>query len=125
MSAGDWFGAGALVVAFASLVMAWLRTARIQGGERQRVRALEEAILRLATAESVAALATRLDALEGEVKLVASALTKVAVIEAKLDGLDRLMTRETDEIKHTLRALEPHGMAATGPERRGRRVSPG
>ena len=52
-------------------------------------------------------------------------LTKVAVIEAKLDGLDRLMTRETDEIKHTLRALEPHGMAATGPERRGRRVSPG
>lgn len=117
MSPGDWFGAGALVVAFASLLTAWLRTARTQGGERQRVRALEDAILRLATAESVAALATRLDALESEVKLIASALTKIAVIEAKLDGLDRLMTRETDELKHTLRGLEPHGVSAAGPER--------
>jgi hypothetical protein len=59
-----------------------------------------------------------------EVKLVASALTKVAVIESKLDGLDRLMTREMDEIKHTLRGLEPHGLAVAGPERRGRRASP-
>jgi hypothetical protein len=102
----SWLEFAALGVACASLWLTYLRTARMQGSERQRIRALESAIIKLATAESVAALATRLDALEGEVKLVATALTKVAVIESKLDSLDRLMMRETDEIKHSLRALK-------------------
>ena len=67
--------------------------------------------------------ATRIEALV--VDPVAVRKVQMGVYKAMLDGLDRLMTRATDEIKHTLRALEPHGMAATGPERRGRRVSPG
>jgi hypothetical protein len=105
----SWLEFAALGVACASLAMTYLRTARMQGSERQRIRALEEAIEKLATAESVAALATRLDGLEGEVKLVATALTKVAVIEAKLDSLDRLMMREMNEVKHVLRGLEDRG----------------
>jgi hypothetical protein len=36
-----------------------------------------------------------------------SALTKLAVLETKLDGLDRLMTRDLDEIKHSLRSFAP------------------
>jgi hypothetical protein len=97
----------------------------MQGSERQRIRALEDAIVKLATAESVAALASRLDALEGEVKLVATALTKVAVIEAKLDGLDRLMTREADAIKHALQGLEGRHADITGRVARGRRAATG
>ncbi len=112
-----WLEFGALGVACLSLGLTYLRTARLQGSERQRIRALEDAIQRLATAESVAALATRLDALEGEVKIVATALTKVAVIESKLDGLDRLMMIELDELKYMLR-----GMDGRTPGRTGRRV---
>jgi hypothetical protein len=104
----SWLEFAALGVACASLGMTYLRTARMQGSERQRIRALEDAFLKLATAESVAALASRLDALEGEVKLVATALTKVAVIEVKLDGLDRLMMRETESIRFALRELQGH-----------------
>jgi hypothetical protein len=105
-----WIDLGALSVAGVSLLMTYVRTARMHGGDRQRIKFAEDAIAKLAAAESVTALAARIDDLEGDVKLVAAALTKVAVIEAKLDGLDRLMTRETDEIKHTLRGLETRSL---------------
>lgn len=120
----SWLEFGALGVACASLGLTYLRTARMQGGERQRVRALEDAIVKLATAESVAALASRLDALEGEVKLVATTLTRVAVIDVKLDGLDRLVTRELDAIMNALRGLERrHAEGQVAP--RGRRAATG
>lgn len=106
MTNEPWIDLGALLVAGASLLMTYIRTARLQGGDRQRIKSVEDLVVKLATAESMEALATRVEMLEGDIKLVATALTKVAVIETKLDGLDRLMTRETDEIKHSLRGLE-------------------
>jgi hypothetical protein len=120
-----WLEFGALGVACVSLGLTYLRTARMQGSERQRVRALEDAIVKLATAESVAALASRLDALEGEVKLVATTLTKVAVIDVKLDGLDRLVTRELDAIMHALRGLESRHVEGQVGSPRGRRAASG
>ncbi len=106
LSPSDWFSAGALLVAGLALGTAFLRTARMQGGDRQRIKASEEAIGRLASADALAALGSRVSDLESDVKLVASAIAKVAVIDAKLDALDRLMSRETDEIKRSLRGLE-------------------
>ena len=106
LSPSDWFSAGALLIASLALGTAFLRTARMQGGDRQRIKAAEDAIGRLASGDALAALALRVTDLEGDVKLVASALAKVAVIDAKLDALDRLMSRETDEIKRSLRGLE-------------------
>lgn len=106
MNGQMWIDLAALAVATASFVTAYVRTIRLQGADRQRIKSTEDAIARLATAASVEALSVRVGDLEGDLKLVATALTKVAVIESKLDGLDRLMMRETDEIKYTLRALE-------------------
>lgn len=101
-----WIDIAALVVAAASLAMTFIRTARMQGGDRQRIRSVEEAAAKLASSESLDALATRVEELEGDAKLVAAALTKVAVIDAKLDGLDRLVMRETEAIRISLRVLE-------------------
>lgn len=116
-----WIDVSALVIAAASLLMTYIRTARLQGSDRQRIRQVEEGVAKLASAESLAALAGRVEDLEGDVKLVATALTKVAVIETKLDGLDRLVMRETEEIKHSLRLLETRSFEPGPP--RGRRSS--
>jgi len=102
----DWFSAGALLISALAFGTVLLRTARIQGGDRQRIAATEDAIARLASTEALSALTLRVGDLEGDVKLVASAIAKVAVIDAKLDALDRLMSRETEEIKRSLRGLE-------------------
>jgi hypothetical protein len=120
-----WLEFAALGVASASLAMTYLRTARMQGGERQRVKALEDSFQKLATAESVAALASRLDALEGEVRLIATALAKVAVIDVRLDGLDRLMSTQLEAISHALRGLEGRPFDAPSGGSRGRRATAG
>ena len=95
----------------------------MQGADRQRLKAVEEALARHASAESVGALAGRMDELEHDLKQIAAALSKVAVVETKLDGLDRLMTRELDEIKHSLRGIQARGFDP--PATRSRRAAPG
>ena len=112
---GLWIDVGALAVAALSVLMSYLRTARLQGSDRQRIKSVEDAIGRVASVDSVSALATRIDDLEGEVKLVSTALTKIAVIDVKLDALDRLMSRETDEIKRSLRGLEARSVSLKAP----------
>ncbi len=102
----EWLNYGALAVAAASLLATFLRTARVQGADRQRIAALEGRAAGLATAESLIAVASRVEELEREVKTVTRALNQVGIIATKVDGLDRLVTREMDEIKHTLRKLE-------------------
>lgn len=67
--------------------------------------------------------ATRIEALV--VDPVAVRKVQHGVYKAKLDGLDRLMTRETDEIKHALRGLEGRHSDITGRVARGRRTAPG
>lgn len=78
----------------------------MQGADRQRLGALEERLEKHASSESVNAMGGRLDELEADVKQVAAAVTEVLVVKEKVMGLDRLMTRELDEIKHGLRRLE-------------------
>lgn len=119
MNHETWIDIAALVVAAASLAMTFIRTARLQGADRQRIRTMEEASAKLASAESLEALALRIEELEGDAKLVAAALTKVAVIDTKLDGLDRLVMRETEAIRHSLRVLEARSLdPAPGRSRR-------
>lgn len=107
MDINGWIGLGAAIIAGLGLLMTYMRTARMQGGDRARLKAVEDLCLKLATVESVSAQGRRIDDLEKEVQQVANALTKLAVLETKLDGLDRLMTRELDEIKHSLRSFIP------------------
>lgn len=114
------FAAGALLVSAAGLGMTYMRTARMQGSDRQRIKALEDVVTKLATFESVVALGGRLSEVESEMHTFGNAMTKVAVIETKVDGLDRLMTRELDEIKHSLRSLTSRSFdpSLTPPRRR-------
>lgn len=71
--------------------------------------------MKSAAADSVAAAASRLDALECQVKQVAGALKKIGVIE---ETLDRLVTREIDEIKHAPRGhATAHSKPGGRPER--------
>jgi hypothetical protein len=51
--------------------------------------------------------ATRIEALV--VDPVAVRKVQLGVYRTKLDGLDRLVTRELDEIKHSLRGIEARG----------------
>lgn len=120
MGSGDWLGLGALGVSGVGLAMTYLRTARMQGSDRQRIKSLEDGASKLASLESVAALGGRLNEVETEMHTFGNAMTKVAVIETKVDGLDRLMTRELDEIKHSLRSLTSRSFdpSLTPPRRR-------
>jgi hypothetical protein len=101
----------AIAIAAASLATSVLRTARVQGADRQRIAALEGWAASLATGESVTAIGQRVDELELAVKEVNRTLNQVGIIATKVDGLDRLVTREMDEIKHTLRKLEERSFA--------------
>jgi hypothetical protein len=107
----EWLNYAALAVAAASLAATFLRTARTQGADRQRIAALEARAENLATAESLFAVGARVDDLERAVKEVNRTLNQVGIIATKVDGLDRLVTREMDEIKHTLRKLEERSFA--------------
>jgi len=78
----------------------------MKGADRQRLGALEERLEKHASSESVNAMGGRLDELEADVKQVAAAVTEVSVVKEKVMGLDRLVTSQLDEIKHTLRRLE-------------------
>ncbi len=114
--------AAALLIASIGLWRASWRDARLVGGDRQRLKRLEDERAGLATAESVGAIAGRVAELEGEVKQAAAAMTEVMVIKTKLDGLDRLVTSQLDEIKTTLRRLEERSFAAQKSARRGQTV---
>ena len=48
-------------------------------------------------------------------KEVNRTLNQVGIIATKVDGLDHLVTREMDEIKHTLRKLEERSFAPAPP----------
>jgi hypothetical protein len=121
MGPRSWLELGALAVAGASLAVTYLRGARMQGAERQRVRTLEAAIAKLASSEGLAGLALRFEALEAEVKLLGAEAARIAVIDSKLDGLDRLVSRDLDEIKTSVRALQDRPPAAA----RARRAAAG
>jgi len=107
----EWLNYAALAIAAASLATSFLRTARVQGADRQRIAGLEGLAAHLATGEGLVALGARVDDLERAVKEVNRTLNQVGIIATKVDGLDRLVTREMDEIKHTLRKLEERSFA--------------
>ena len=118
----EWLNYGALAIAAASLATSFLRTAGVQGADRQRIAALEGLAAHLATGEGLTAIAIRVDDLERAVKEVNRTLNQVGIIATKVDGLDRLVTREMDEIKHTLRKLEERSFSpapARAPRRAG------
>jgi uncharacterized membrane protein len=102
----DWLNYGSLAVAALALLTSFLRTARVQGADRQRLKVIEDRQANLATVESVTALVGRVDEQERDLKEMTQAMNQVGIIATKVDGLDRLVTREMDEIKHTLRKLE-------------------
>lgn len=102
----EWVNYASFAIAALALLTTFIRTARVQGADRQRLTALEARVLNLATTESVSGLSTRVDDQERDLKEMSQALNQVGIIATKVDGLDRLVTREMDEIKHTLRKLE-------------------
>jgi Flp pilus assembly protein TadB len=102
----EWLNIAAVIIAAVALLTSFIRTARVQGADRQRIEAVEGRLTNLATIESVTALACRVDDQERDLKEMSQALNQVGIIATKVDGLDRLVTREMDEIKHTLRKLE-------------------
>ena len=92
-------------------LLAYLALNRSVPQPRQRIAALEGRAANLATGESLFAIGARVDDLERAVKEVNRTLNQVGIIATKVDGLDRLVTREMDEIKHTLRKLEERSFA--------------
>ncbi|MDR3513882.1 MAG: hypothetical protein P4L73_19765 [Caulobacteraceae bacterium] len=107
-----------------SVMMTYVRTARLQGADRQRIATVERALAQHASSESVTAMGGRIDELEADVKQVAAAMTRIAVIETQLTGLDRLMTRDMDELKHSLRRLEERSFEPAAAPAHQRRRSP-
>lgn len=106
MELTQWAAILAVLVSLASVAMSLLRSARLAGADQQRVESLEHAVGNLATAESVLSNRTRIDTLEHRVKNIDQALNQVGVLAANLQGLDRLVTQQLDEIKYTLRRLD-------------------
>lgn len=101
MTPSDWFSGFASVGAFGALMLSFFKGARLQGADSQRLGALEG----------------RLNELEADVKHVVATVAEVFVVKEKVIGLDRLMTRELDEIKHTLRRLEERSFDPAQPAR--------
>lgn len=124
MTPSDFAGWGALAVSAASFWMSYSRSQRLQGEDRQKLTQLETALRQHASSESVVNLGGRLDELEADVKQVAGALAEVRVVKEMVIGLDRLVTTQLDEIKHSLRRFEERSFDPASPAAPGRRKRP-
>lgn len=126
MTWDQWLSLGSLVVAGAMLAISLLRGARLAGADRNRLEELEARLEQLPSREAVNNMGGRLDELEAEVKQVATAVTEILVVKEKVTGLDRLVTSQLDEIKHSLRRMEERSFDPAPPGRAaGRRGSSG
>lgn len=100
------YESSAIGMSIVGIFAAFWNWARRTGSQTTRINAIEHTISGLATNESVTALSDRLVTLEETVKQASTTMTEVRVFATKLEGLDRLVTRELDEIKHSLRRIE-------------------
>ena len=114
----EWVNYAALAVAAASLLTSYLRTAKLQGADRQRIAALEDRCAALASDESVASDRKRIDDLERQMREVLTSLGAVGVLAESVKGLDRLVTVQLDEIKWSLRRSNEAAANADPPPRR-------
>lgn len=120
MILSTYIAGGALVISAAGFLVGLFRTARIQGADRQRIRNLETALAKQASSESVRAMGGRIAELEDDVKQVVAAVAEVSVVKEKVMGLDRLVTTQLDEIKHSLRRMEERSFDPAPPATRRR-----
>jgi type II secretory pathway component PulJ len=116
--ASEWVNYAALAVAAASLLTSYLRTAKLQGADRQRIAALEARCAALASDEAVASDRKRIDDLERQMREVLTSLGAVGVLAESVKGLDRLVTVQLDEIKWSLRRSNDAAAGTDAPPRR-------
>jgi type II secretory pathway component PulJ len=108
----------ALAVAAASLLTSYLRTAKLQGADRQRIATLEARCAALASEEAVASSRKRIEDLERQMREVLTSLGAVGVLAESVKGLDRLVTVQLDEIKWSLRRSNDAAANADAPSKR-------
>lgn len=90
MSFSEWAAVAVSCVSLLGACFAVLKVAFQQGQSAQRQDDLEK----------------RMGAAEGKIDQLEQAVASVPVILEKINGLDRMMTRDLDEVKHALRNLQ-------------------
>lgn len=98
-SVNEWASLAVSLAALGGCAWTAAKVAYGRGAEDQRQRDLEK----------------RMDAAENRIGKLEDAMARVPVIEEKLTGMDRMVTRDLDEVKHALRNL---AMATAGQARR-------
>lgn len=88
-SVNEWASLAVSLAALGGCAWTAAKVAYGRGAEDQRQRDLEK----------------RMDAAEARIGKLEDAMSRVPVIEEKLTGMDRMMTRDLDEVKHALRNL--------------------
>jgi septation ring formation regulator EzrA len=123
--------AGAIGAAAIGWVTALWGAAKIRGAESARLDALDEAFTRHGethvSIETVSSLSSQLaeqsrqlKTQEEEIKRVTSAVNEIQILAEQVKGLDRLVTTQLDEIKHSLRRMEERSFDPPAPPHAGR-----
>lgn len=106
MNISDWTAAIAILASVGNVGWSVYNGAKMQGADRQKLQSLivdmEDKVSRV-EAEN---LERRVVDLENEMKTVMDSINELPVISERLYGLDRLMTVQMDEVKHTMRRMQ-------------------
>lgn len=106
MNLSDWAALIAILASSGNVLWSVYAGAKLQGADRQRLKNVEEELDGKVAKIEAENLERRVSDLENDMQKATDSIKELPVISERLYGLDRLITVQMDEMKHSMRHIQ-------------------